>query len=56
MCRVIQAIQVLARGLRFHPLYTNHKPLTFPLHKVSNPWTARQSHHLAYVAEFTTDM
>jgi cleavage and polyadenylation specificity factor subunit 1 len=37
-------------------LFTDHKPLTFALHKVSEPWSARQSRHLSYVAEFTTDI
>jgi cleavage and polyadenylation specificity factor subunit 1 len=37
-------------------LFTDHKPLTFALHKVSDPWTVRQSRHLAYVAEFTSDV
>jgi hypothetical protein len=36
--------------------YTDHKPLTFALGKVSEPWTAMQSRQLSYVAEFTTDI
>ncbi len=35
-------------------IYTDHKPLTFALGKVSEPWTAMQSRQLSYVAEFTT--
>jgi hypothetical protein len=37
-------------------IYTDHKPLTFALGKVSEPWTAIQSRQLSYVAEFTTDI
>ena len=44
--------------LEGHPftIYTDHKPLTFALGKVSEPWTAMQSRQLSYVAEFTTDI
>jgi hypothetical protein len=37
-------------------IYTDHKPLTFALGKVSEPWTAMQSRQLSYVAKFTTDI
>src|SRR5450830_874581 len=37
-------------------IFTDHKPLTFALHKVAEPWTARQSRQLAYEAEFTSDI
>jgi hypothetical protein len=37
-------------------IYTDHKPLTFALGKVSEPWTAMQSRQLSYVANFTTDI
>jgi cleavage and polyadenylation specificity factor subunit 1 len=37
-------------------LYTDHKPLTHALSRVSDPWTPRQQRHLAYVAEFTSDI
>jgi len=37
-------------------LYTDHKPLTHALAKAVEPWTARQSRHLSYLAEFTRDM
>jgi hypothetical protein len=42
--------------LEGHPftIYTDHKPLSFALGKVSEPWTAIQSRQLSYVAEFTT--
>jgi hypothetical protein len=37
-------------------IYNDHKTLTFPLGKLSEPWTAMQSRQLSYVAEFTTDI
>ena len=35
-------------------LFTDHKPLTFAISKISDPWSPRQQRHLAYVSEFTT--
>jgi hypothetical protein len=37
-------------------IYTDHKPLTFALGKVSEPSTAMQSRQLSYVAVFMTDI
>ncbi len=37
-------------------IYTDHKPLTFALGKVLEPWTAMQSRQLSFVAKFTTDI
>ena len=34
-------------------VWTDHKPLTFALSRVSDSWTARQQRQLSYVAEFT---
>ena len=34
-------------------IWTDHKPLTFALSKISDSWTARQQRQLSYVAEFT---
>ena len=42
-------------GRRFC-VFTDHKPLVSALHRVSPPWSARQQRHLAYVAEFTSDL
>jgi len=33
-------------------LFTDHKPLTTAIHRVSVPWTARQQRQLAFLAEF----
>jgi hypothetical protein len=45
----------MLEGRRF-TLYTDHKPLTQALAKAADPWTARQSRHLSYVAEFTSNI
>jgi len=42
-------------GQPFHVL-TDHKPLTTALHRLSDPWTARQQRHLSFVAEYTSDV
>ena len=34
-------------------MWTDHKPLTFALSRVSDCWTAYQQRQLSYVAEFT---
>ncbi|GFR62129.1 Pol polyprotein [Elysia marginata] len=36
--------------------YTDHKPLVGAMSKLSDPWTARQQRHLAFISEFTTDI
>jgi hypothetical protein len=40
---------------QFHIL-TDHKPLTQALHRISEPWTARQHRRLSYIAEHTSDI
>ncbi len=42
-------------GRRF-AIFTDHKPLTYALARVSEPWTARQTRQLSYVAEYTSDI
>jgi len=37
-------------------IYMDHKPLTYALHRTSDPWTARQCRQLAYVAEFSDNI
>ena len=37
-------------------LFTDHKPLTHALFRVSLPWSARQQRHLSYLAEFTSSI
>ena len=35
-------------------MLSDHKPLTFALHRQSDAWSARQQRHLSYVAEYTS--
>ena len=42
-------------GRRFHVL-SDHKPLTYALHRTTNPWMPRHQRQLSYVAEFTSDI
>ncbi len=37
-------------------MLTDHKPLTTALHRVSEPWSAKQQRQLAYIAELTADI
>ena len=45
----------ILEGRDFYIL-TDHKPLTFALHRLSDAWSARQQRHMAYIAEFTSDL
>ena len=36
--------------------YTDHKPLTFALSGTGDAWSPRQSRHLSFISEFTTDL
>jgi transposase InsO family protein len=51
----IHHFRYMLDGRRF-AIFTDHKPLTYALARVSEPWTARQSRQLFYVAEFTSDI
>ena len=42
-------------GRRFYVL-TDHKPLTFALHRLSDAWSAREQRQLSYVVEYTSDL
>jgi RNase H-like domain found in reverse transcriptase len=37
-------------------IFSDHKLLSFALHRVSEPWSARQQRQLAYISEFTSDV
>ena len=37
-------------------MLSDHKPLTFTLHRQSDAWSASQKRHLFYVAEYTSDI
>jgi RNase H-like domain found in reverse transcriptase len=45
----------LLEGRKFYIL-SDHKPLSFALHKAADAWSARQQRQLSYVAEFTSDI
>ena len=51
----LRHFRFMLEGRVFH-IQTDHKPLTFALHRLSDPWSACQQRHLAYVAEFTADV
>jgi len=51
----IRHFRHMLEGRRF-AVYRDHKPLTYALSRVSDPWTARQSRQLSYVAEYTSDI
>ena len=37
-------------------VFTDHKPLTFAMSKVADPWSARQQRHLSYISQYTTNI
>lgn len=45
----------MLEGRTFY-VQTDHKPLTFAIHRLSDPWTARQQRQLSYVVELTSDV
>merc|ERR1712175_56774 len=60
--RELLAIHLAVRHLRSFlegrefTIFTDHKPITTALSKVSDPWNARQARHLSAIAEFSTDI
>ncbi len=51
----VRHFRYLLDGRNFHILM-DHKPLTQALHRVSDPWTARQQRQLSFLAELTADV
>ncbi len=51
----IRHFRYMLDGRRF-AIFTDHKPLTYALARVFEPWTAHQSRQLPYVAEYTSDI
>jgi hypothetical protein len=51
----IRHFRWLLEGCTFYVL-TDHKPLTFALHRVTDAWSAWQQCQLAYIAEYTSDL
>ena len=60
--RELLALYLAVRHFRFmlegrqFIMFTDHKPLVTALHKQSEPWSARQQRHLAYISEYSTDI
>ncbi|KAK7877067.1 hypothetical protein WMY93_032222 [Mugilogobius chulae] len=60
--RELLALFLATRHFRFllegrdFTAFVDHKPLTFAMAKVSEPWSARQQRHLSAISEFTTDI
>jgi hypothetical protein len=50
----VRHFRFLLEGRRFR-LLTDHKPLVAAMSRISSPWSARQQHQMAYLAEFTVD-
>ena len=51
----VRHFRFLLEGRSF-TAYVDHKPLTFAMVKVSEPWSARQQRQLSFISEFTTDI
>ena len=51
----IQHVRYFLEG-RVFTAYTDHKPLTFSIAKLSDPWSSRQQRHLAYISKFTANI
>jgi hypothetical protein len=49
----LRHFRLIVEGRRF-TIFTDHKPFVVALNPCSDPWTARQSRYLVYVAEFTS--
>jgi hypothetical protein len=51
----IRHFRYILEGRAF-TIFTDHKPLVGALARTTDPWTPRECRHLAYVAEFTSDV
>ncbi len=51
----VRHFRFLLEGRQFH-VETDHKLLTFALHRTSEPGSARQQRQLSYLAEFSSDI
>ena len=45
----------ILEGRSFYIL-SDHKPLSYALHRISDAWSARVQRHLSYLAEYTSDI
>ncbi len=53
--QAIRHFRFMLEGRRF-TLFTDHKPLTTAVRRLTEPWTTKQCRQLAYIAEFTSDI
>ncbi|KAL7842148.1 hypothetical protein SRHO_G00238370 [Serrasalmus rhombeus] len=51
----IRHFRFLLEGRQF-TVFVDHKPLTFAMSKVTQPWSGRQQRQLTYISEFMTDI
>ena len=51
----VRHFRFLLEGRSF-TTFVDHKPPTFAMAKVSEPWSARQQRQLSFISEFTTDV
>ena len=58
--RELLAIYLAIRHFRYYlegrdfVVYTDHKPLTFSMAKITDPWSSRQQRQLTFISEYTT--
>ena len=55
VCAGIHHFHYFIEGRSFK-IWTDHKPLTYALHSVSEPWTPRQQPQLSYIAKFCNNI
>ena len=55
MYLAVKHLQYFVKGCQFHVL-TDHKPLTFAFSTQSSKLTPRQTRHLDFISQFTTDV
>ena len=60
--RELRALHLSVRHFRYFlegrsfVAYTDHKPLTFAMAKISDPWSPRQQRHISSISQYTTDI
>ena len=60
--RELLAVYLVVKHFRYYlegrdfTVFTNQKPLTFALRRVSDPWSKHQQRHLSFIPEYTTDL
>ena len=51
----IRHFRYILEGRNF-TVFVDHKPLTFSMSKVAEPWSSRQQRQLSFISEYTTDI